>query len=71
MYDQSRDELERVAKMRRIKNRKGMLKEELTMALLKPKRGSAELFNNNLDDSKRSDIRKTLNRLRDVLHKRI
>ena len=71
MYDQSQDELERVAKMRRIKNRKGMLKEELIMTLLKPKRGSAELFNNNLDDSKRSDIRKILNTLRDVLHKRI
>ena len=29
MYDQSRDALERVAKMRRIKNRKRMSKEEL------------------------------------------
>ena len=72
MYDQSRDELERVAKMRRIKNRKRMSKGELIIALLKSKSGVAELFNNNLDDSKISDIRRIdLNRLRDELPKRI
>ena len=52
MYDQSRDALERVAKMRRIKNRKRMSKEELIISLLKSKRNLAKLFNNNLDDSK-------------------
>ena len=72
MYDQSRDELERVAKMRRIKNRKRMSKGDLIIALLKSKSGVAELFNNNLDDSKISDIRRIdLNRLRDELPKRI
>ena len=71
MYDQSRDALERVAKMRRIKNRKRMSKEELIISLLKSKRDLAKLFNNNLDDSKISDIRRILNRLRDVLPKRI
>ena len=55
-YNQSRDELERVAKMRRNKNCKRMSKEEL-ISLLKSKRDLAELFNNNLDDSKISDIR--------------
>ena len=71
MYNQSRDKLERVAKMRRIKNRKRMSKEELRTALLKSKRGVAEIFNNNLDDSKISDIRRIHNRLGDVLPKRI
>ena len=72
MYDQSRDELERFAKMRRIKNRKRMSKGDLIIALLKSKSDVAELFNNNLDDSKISDIRRIdLNRLRDELPKRI
>ena len=72
MYDQSRDALERVAKMRRIKNRKRMSKGDLIIALLKSKSGVAELVNNNLDDSKISDIRRIdLNRLRDELPKRI
>ena len=71
MYDQSRDELEHVAKMRRIKNRKRMSKEELILALLKSKRGIAELFNNNIDDVKISDINRILNRLRDALLRKI
>ena len=71
MQGQSRDELERIAKTRRSKNHKRMSKEELIIALLKSKRGLAELFNDNLDDSKISDIRRILNRLRDVLPKRI
>ena len=37
MHNQFRDELERVAKMRRIKNRKRMSKEEIIIALLKSK----------------------------------
>ena len=71
LYDQSWDKLERIAKMKRIKKRKRMSKEELIVTLVKSKRGIAELFNNNLDDSKISDIRRILNRLRDVLPKRI
>ena len=67
MHDQSRDKLEHVAKMRRIKNHKRMSKEELIIALLKSKRDIAELFNNNIDDDKISDIKRILNRLRDVL----
>ena len=70
MCDQSRDELERITKMRRIKNYEEMSKEELTISLLKPKQSIAELFNNNLDDDKISDIRRILNRLRDILPKR-
>ena len=71
MYNQLQQKLERVAKMRRIKNRKIMSKEELIISLLKSKLDLAKLFNNNLDDSKISDTRKILNRLRDVLPKRI
>ena len=69
MRDQSRDELERIAKIRRIKNHEEMTKEELTISLLKSKQSIAELFNNNLDDNKISDIRRILNRLRDILPK--
>ena len=70
MYNQLRDELQRVAKMRRIENRKRKSKEELIISLLKSKYDLAELSNKNLDDSKISDIRRILNRLRDVLPKR-
>ena len=45
--------------MRRIKNYEAMLKEELTMSLLKSKDSIAELFNNNLDGDKISDIKRT------------
>ena len=70
MRGQSRDELERIAKIRRIENYVEMSKEELIISLLKPKQSIAELFNNNLDDDKISDIRRILNRLRDILPKR-
>ena len=43
-----------------------MSKEELMMPLLKSKQSIAELFNNNLDDDKISDIRRIFNRLRDI-----
>ena len=48
-----------------------MSKEELIISLLKSKQNIAELFNNNLDDDdKISDIRRILNRLRDIQPKR-
>ena len=62
---QSRDELDQIAKIRRIGNYEEMSKEELIISLLKSKQSIAKLFNNNLDDDKISDIRRTLNRLRD------
>ena len=52
--------------MRRIKNYQGISQEELIIALLKSKRSIAELFNNNFDDDKISDIKRILNRLRDI-----
>ena len=69
MRDQSRDELERIAKIRRIKNYEEMSKEELILSVLKSKQSTAEFFNN-LDNDKISDIRRILNRLRDMLPKR-
>ena len=68
----SRDELEQIAKTRRIENYKEMTKEELIISLLKLKVSIDELLNNNnnLYDNKISDVRRILNRLRDILPKK-
>ena len=58
MQNQSPNELESIAKMRRIKNYEEMSKEGLVISLLKSKRSLAELFNNNLDSDKISEIKK-------------
>ena len=75
--DQSRGEFERIAKIRRIKNYEEMSKEELIISLLKSKQSIVEFLNNNnnnnnnsLYDNKISDIRRILNRLRDILPKK-
>ena len=47
-----------------------MSKEELIISLWKSKQSIAELFTNNPDDDKLSDIRRILNRLRDILPKK-
>ena len=46
-----------------------MSKEGLIIALLKLKASLAELFNNNLDNDKISEIKKILKKLRDILTK--
>ena len=69
MPGQARYELERIAKIRRIKNYEEMSKEELIISLLKSKQSIAELFNS-LDGDKISVIRRILNRLRDILPKK-
>ena len=66
MHIQSRDELGQIANKRRIKNHEEISKEELMISLLKSKQSIAELFNNNPDDNKISDIKRILNRLRDT-----
>ena len=67
----SRDELEQIAKIRRIKNYEDMKKKKLIISLLKSKESIAELFNdNNLYDNEISDIRRIPNRLRDILLKK-
>ena len=72
MHGQSRDELVRITKRRRIKNYKKMANEDLIISILKSKQKIAELFNNNnnLYDDKICDIRKILSRLRDILAKK-
>ena len=72
MGGQSRDELERIAKIRKIKNYEKMTNEELIIPILKSKQSIAEHFNNNnnLYDNKISDIRGILSRLRDILPKK-
>ena len=67
----SRDELEQIAKIRRIKNYEDMKKEDLIIFLLKSKESTAELFNDNLYDNEISDIRRIINRLRDILPKKV
>ena len=75
MHSQSRDELEWIEKIRRIKNYEEMAKEEFIISLLKSKQNIDELFdnnnnNNNLYGNKISDIRRILSRLRDILPKK-
>ena len=69
MCGQSWDELEQITKIRINSNYEEMLKEELIISLLKSKQSIAELFKN-LNDDKISDIRRILNRLRDILPKK-
>ena len=64
----SRDELEQNAKIRRIKNYEDMKKEDLIISLLKSKEGIVELFNDN--NNLYNDIRRTINRLRDIIPKK-
>ena len=69
----SRDELEQIAKIRKIINYEYMRTEDLIISLLKSKESIAELFNdnnNNLYGNKISDIKIILNRLRDILPKK-
>ena len=47
-----------------------MSKDRIIISLLKSKCSIAELFNNNLDDDKLSDIKIILNRLRDILDRK-
>ena len=56
--------------MRRIKNYEVTSKEWLIIAFLKSKSSINELFNNNLDNN-RSDIKRIINRLRDILPRRL
>ena len=48
--------------MRRIKNYEKISKEELIISLLKSKRSLAELFNNNFDNDRISEIKTILNK---------
>ena len=80
IHGQSPDEVERIAKIKRIKNYEEMKKKELIISLIKSKQSIAEIFNNNnnnnqdnnnnnLYDNKTNDIRRILSRLKDILSK--
>ena len=66
--DLSRDELEQIARIRRIKNYDDMKNEDLIISLLKSKESIAELFNDN-NGNEIGDIRRIISRLRDILPK--
>ena len=68
MHGLSRDELEQIAKIRRIENQEDMKKEDLIISLLKSKEKVAELFNDNNNEI--SDTRRIFNKLRDILPKK-
>ena len=70
MQNLSQNELEQIAKMGRIKIYERMKNEGLLIALLKSKNSLAELFNNNLDNDQISEIKKILNKLRDITTKK-
>ena len=69
MHGLSRDELEQIAKIRGIKNYEDMKKEDSIISLFKSKESIAELFNDN-NNNEINDIRRILNRLRDILPKK-
>ena len=70
MFSLSQDELEQIAKIRRIKNYEDMIKENLLISLLNSKQSIVELFHNNLYNNEISDIRRIFNILRDKLPKK-
>ena len=61
--------LNKLQKEEELKNCEDMKKEDLIILLLKSKEIIAELFNDNRYDNEISDIRRILNRLRDILKK--
>ena len=61
--------LNKLQKKRRIKNYEDMKKEDLIRSLLKSKESVSELFHDN-NNNEISDIRRILNRLRDILPKK-
>ena len=64
----SRDELEKNAKIIRIKTYEDMKKEDLIIFLLKSKEGTVEIFNGN--NNLYNDIGRIINRLRDIKPKK-
>ena len=77
LQNKSIDELRGIARLRRIKNRNNLVKEDLNISLLKSESNPAErnymkYFNNSTNDeikSKINDIRLILSRLGNILTK--
>ena len=69
MSNSLQNELEQIAKMRRIKDYKNMSKEELLIALLKSEQRRAELYKRKSNNSEIEEARKTFNEIRNKLLK--
>ena len=69
MRNLSRNELEQIAKMRRIKNYNNMSKEELLITLLKSNQSLAELQKSNSKNAKIEETRKLFNELKNRFSK--
>ena len=67
MQNRSRDELQQIPKMRRLKNYTKMSKEGLIIALLKSERSLAELSSNNYNNDRIKGVKKSLNEVTDRL----
>ena len=68
MGNLSKNELEKIAKMKRIKNYKNMSREELLIALLKSKQSHAELRRSK-DSAEIEETKKIFNELRNRFSK--
>ena len=69
MWNLLQNELEQIAKMRRIKNYKKMSKEELLIALLKSKQSPAELYKSKSNNVEIEETEKCFNELRNKFSK--
>ena len=61
MQNLSQNELEQIAKMRRIKNYKNMSREELLIALWKSKQSHAELYKSKSNHAEIEESKKNCN----------
>ena len=69
MGNLSKNELEKIAKMRRIKNYKNMSREELLIALLKLKHSTAELCRSKNNNVEIKETKRIFNELRNRFSK--
>ena len=70
MQDLSQNELERIAKTRRIKNYKSMSREDLLIALLKSKQSIAGLRKSKDNNAEIEETKKIFNELRNNFSKK-
>ena len=70
MQNLSQNKLEQIAKMRRIKNRNNMSREELLIALLKSKQSHAELYRSKSNNTEIEETRNIFNEIRNKFSNR-
>ena len=69
MNNLSQNELEQIAKMRRIENYKDMMREELIIALLKSTQSHAEPYKSKSNSTEIEETRKIFNEIRNKFSK--